>query len=223
MVKGIWIGLVGTVAWLAFIVLFRFHSLHTLKAMPLHEFVGFLAGVVGPVALFWLVLGYWFQARELNTRVNRLQAQVDHLAQFVEADRQTIMLNPQTPDQNRDPRQLAARPLWLVSSFAPTEAVSQGRVHNIQISNAGGTVSDVRASIGGAGLNDWVRTHPTAFDRDTEWNVEFTLSDNFDVQFGRLTLACRLANGAALEINVPFSKPKGTAELEWFIDESYPT
>ena len=223
MVKGIWIGVAGTVLWLAFILLFRLNSLHTLKTMPLNEFVGFLAGVVGPLALVWLLLGYWFQARELNARVEALKVQVDYLTEEARVGSETIAQSQPIPVQNSTQNQLATRPLWLVSPIGSSDVGNQSTVHHVLISNAGGTVSDVKAKIGGAGLDDWARVHPTAFDQGTQWNVEFTLSNNFDVQFGRLTLVCRLANGADIEMNVPFSKPKGAAEVEWFVDETYPT
>ena len=223
MVKGIRIGIAGSAIWLAFIVLFRFNSLHTLKTMPLNEFAGFLAGVIGPLALFWLLLGYWFQVRELNARVEDLKAQVDQLTAAARVDTPSMVVSQPIPMQNGGQNQRATRPLWLVSALGSADLGNQSTVHNILISNAGGTVSEVKAKIGGAGLDDWSQVHPTAFDQGTQWNVDFTLSNNFDVQFGRLTLACRLANGADLEMNVPFSKPKGAAEVEWFVDETYPT
>jgi hypothetical protein len=70
-----------------------------LISLPLNELGDFAAGVFGPIAFLWLVLGYRQQGRELNISSNALTAQVEELKNTVEyqriaAERQDRMADP---------------------------------------------------------------------------------------------------------------------------------
>ena len=43
-------------------------KLHNLETMPLNEVGDFLAGVFGPLAILWLVLGFLQQGKELRQK-----------------------------------------------------------------------------------------------------------------------------------------------------------
>ena len=90
-------GIVASVVYTAFIVLLRWSDLPQLASIPLNELGDFLAGVFGPLMLFWLILGFVQQQRELrqNTKALELQAQelknsVDQHRQLVEATREQV-------------------------------------------------------------------------------------------------------------------------------------
>lgn len=57
------------------------------SALPLNELGDFLAGVFGPLAVFWLVLGYYQQSRELRISSQALVAQCVELANSAEQQR----------------------------------------------------------------------------------------------------------------------------------------
>lgn len=48
--------------------------------LSLNEIGDFLAGVVAPVAFFWLIMGYFLQARELRQQINEFQKQTENTA-----------------------------------------------------------------------------------------------------------------------------------------------
>lgn len=57
------------------------------SSLPLNELGDFLAGVFGPLAVFWLVLGYYQQGKELRISSQALLAQCVELANSAEQQR----------------------------------------------------------------------------------------------------------------------------------------
>lgn len=70
---------VGGVAWLRLPF-----SIDTLRNVPINELGDALAGLVGPVALLWLVIGYFQQGEELKQNGEALKMQADELKNAVE-------------------------------------------------------------------------------------------------------------------------------------------
>jgi hypothetical protein len=58
--------------------------IHTLQTMGLNEVGDFLAGAFGPLAILWLVLGFFQQGIELRLGTNALLIQADELKASVE-------------------------------------------------------------------------------------------------------------------------------------------
>ncbi|MCF4997351.1 hypothetical protein GIW70_10975 [Pseudomonas syringae] len=80
---GFW-GISGTSVYVVIIlttVAFKFESFLNLK---LNELGDFLAGALGPIALLWLVLGFFQQGRELKLSTDALQLQAQELKNSVE-------------------------------------------------------------------------------------------------------------------------------------------
>lgn len=74
--SAVWVGGLGVYA--------GFHICE-LFAMEPNEFGDFLAGTVSPLALIWLVAGYWQQGRDLRLNTRALEAQLAELALQVKA------------------------------------------------------------------------------------------------------------------------------------------
>ena len=73
------IGLGITATWsLAFVALLIWHS-DTVGVMSLNEWGDFLAGVSAPLALLWLVVGYFQHGEELRLNTTVLEAQQKEL------------------------------------------------------------------------------------------------------------------------------------------------
>lgn len=82
------IGLVGTVAYVFLIVtLFPIELLKNLETDKLGSFIG---GIVSPLALFWLVLGYLQQARDIRMNTEALKLQKEELEHLVVANEQQV-------------------------------------------------------------------------------------------------------------------------------------
>lgn len=74
-----------TLAYLAIILPMIWGRADTLLTMPLNEVGDFLAGAFGPVAFFWLVMGFLQQGEELRLSTTALQMQADELQQGTKA------------------------------------------------------------------------------------------------------------------------------------------
>ena len=77
---GFWI----TAVWLLVFVAMVFYNLDSSIAMNLNELGDFLAGVSAPLALLWLVIGYFQHGEELRLNTKALRAQQQELQRQVE-------------------------------------------------------------------------------------------------------------------------------------------
>ena len=84
----------GWVLALAIITIFRVNDA---GAMTLNEWGDFLAGASAPLALFWLVIGYFQHGEELRlntkalkTQQEELRRQVEETARLVDAAREEV-------------------------------------------------------------------------------------------------------------------------------------
>jgi hypothetical protein len=94
--------------------------LASVKQMPLNEVGDFLAGVFGPIAILWLILGFFRQGVELRQNSNALRQQAEELAhsveqqkQLVEVSRQQVAAELDTIAFERDRTRRAALPVLV--------------------------------------------------------------------------------------------------------------
>lgn len=113
----------------------RFDELRVLK---LNEIGDLAAGVFGPVAFLWLVLGYVQQGRELKLSSDALRMQASELKASVEA--QNAML--ENHERSLDP-------LLIVSHNKKIKA--DNSLPMFEVVNYGEYCSDVRGTVRGAG------------------------------------------------------------------------
>lgn len=98
-------GCIGTAVYLLIIGLTVVVKFQEFKSLGLNELGDFLAGVFGPIAFLWLVLGFLQQGRELKLSSEALQLQAKELKNSVE--QQTIMAQAAT--QQIESQMLALR------------------------------------------------------------------------------------------------------------------
>ena len=67
--------------------------LGALQKMDLNEIGDFMAGAFGPLAILWLVLGYFQQGIELRQNSNALQMQADELANSVQQQAELVAVS----------------------------------------------------------------------------------------------------------------------------------
>ncbi len=78
-----WIGVATTAMYIAAISWFQWSQLIAIRELELNAFGDFLAGTFGPLAIFWLVLGFFQQGAELKNSVETLKLQADELGKSV--------------------------------------------------------------------------------------------------------------------------------------------
>lgn len=86
------IGLVISALWLGAFALILFFKFDDARTLGLNEWGDFLSGATAPLALFWLVIGYFLQGEELRLNTAALRAQEEQLRQQV-AETTTLAAN----------------------------------------------------------------------------------------------------------------------------------
>ena len=70
-----------------------------------NEWGDFIAGSLGPLAIFWLILGYFQQGRELRNSVEALSLQTKELEASVEQQRELVRASREAIDLEKNQRQ----------------------------------------------------------------------------------------------------------------------
>ena len=78
------LGLLFSALWLSSNVFFVVFTTHEVTAMTLNEWGDFLAGASAPLALLWLVIGYFQHSEELRLNTKALEAQQEELRRQVQ-------------------------------------------------------------------------------------------------------------------------------------------
>jgi hypothetical protein len=81
-------GIAGTALYLVFLLAISYASHESFEGKGPNEWGDFLAGTVGPLALIWIVIGYFQQGEELRNSVNTLQLQTKELKNSVDQQRE---------------------------------------------------------------------------------------------------------------------------------------
>ena len=123
------VGMAFTCAWVGMLVVYVVSNFDKVTNLDPNEFGDFLAGAFGPVALFWLVIGYFQQGEELQQNTEALRLQHEELVRSVaeqkllvaEQQAQTAIAKTQLEEQRRRyveeslDRMRAAQPRFVVS------------------------------------------------------------------------------------------------------------
>lgn len=129
----------------------KFDELILLK---LNEIGDLSAGVFGPVAFLWLVLGYVQQGRELKLSSKALQLQAEELKHSVDQQKEMVGIAGRQLEaelekilHDREQRINALLPNFKISASVPT-STSQLNI-SIVLRNLGGLAEDVEVILGG--------------------------------------------------------------------------
>jgi len=85
------LGISGTITYLLVVLVLRApFDLDTLRTMPINDLGDALTGVLGPVGIFWLILGFYQQGRELKQNGEALHLQAEELRNAVEQHKEMV-------------------------------------------------------------------------------------------------------------------------------------
>ncbi|MDO6587460.1 hypothetical protein Q4543_18260 [Salipiger sp. 1_MG-2023] len=124
-----------------------------IEPIGLNELGDFLAGAFGPLAIFWLILGFFQQGEELRNSVATLELQAKELANSVEQQRELVLANREALDHEKALAQSSEiyRKNNLQPKFFPTFSswMSTGNkfAYIIIIENAGGPAANVEYDV----------------------------------------------------------------------------
>lgn len=200
-----WFGVFVTGAYIGLFWWLFGTQISQIKTLEPNELGDFFAGVFGPVALFWVMLGFFQQGAELKNSVETLKLQASELKNSVEqqrelvkASRDQIELDRETILHQREQYLREINPVFVVSRNGG-HAIGFGRMFRVSILNKGEIASDVDISIMSEEL------YPNAFQfpsiaRGESKNIEMTRSGNGQyLNKYKIFVRCSKRNGDAFE------------------------
>lgn len=93
------LGICLTLIWAIIVVIYLCCTNSSPFNMKPNEFGDFWAGAVGPVALLWIVLGFWQQGQELRNSVDALNLQSKELRSSVKQQKELVATTKKQLDQ----------------------------------------------------------------------------------------------------------------------------
>jgi hypothetical protein len=147
------VGLLGTSLYFGLITAYVLTDWSQLLTLKPNEFGDFVAGILGPLAIFWLVLGFWQQGDELRSSVHALNLQSEELRNSVEQQKALVEVTRRQAEaeleallDERRARKLATSPRITLRSRG---GMTSGRTitSSFNIHNIGADCSDVRISV----------------------------------------------------------------------------
>jgi hypothetical protein len=208
------IGIVFSVLYLVAVFYVIGGRLDSLYAMRLNEIGDFLAGVFGPIAILWLVLGFFQQGIELQLSTKALELQAIELRRSVEQQRELVAV---TREQlrteldalrfERQARRDAAKPNLILYGVG-ANVTGDGKVRTkATFKNVGNTATLVRVNASPSLENLSPKSVPSIA-RNEEIRISFDYSRSEPFRNSILTFAFTDANGEPDELS--FGVRQGT-------------
>lgn len=138
------IGLLVTVLYVGLVFFLTSSRVGDLQVMPLNEVGDFLAGAFGPLAILWLILGFFQQGIELRLNNEALKLQAEELKNSVEQQRvMAAAALKQLDNQTRELEESRARENTAYKANFAIEArhkmtSGEGAQSMLKITNLGG-------------------------------------------------------------------------------------
>lgn len=143
------IGIVLTTVYLVTLLLMFGDRLDEVMAMEPNNIGDFLAGVFGPLAILWLILGFFQQGVELRQNTRALELQAEELRNSVEQQKQLVQVNHRQVEAEleviqfeREQQRVAARPVFVFQGVGGR--TSGGRTaYSSTVKNLGNAATDI--------------------------------------------------------------------------------
>ncbi len=185
------IGAVLTLGWLATVFLYVAASGHSIFGLEPNELGDFLAGILGPVGILWLILGFWQQGDELRSSVRALELQSEELRNSVEQQRALVQVTREQAKaeidalhEEREARKLASMPRLVLSSRGGNP-IGPGRFSAaLELRNLGADCSDVKVlDLSTDGFPSVVKTIPTlGYGESVQFHLNHGEFDHLDFE-----------------------------------------
>ncbi len=142
------IGIVITVVYLIFIWVLVDDQICKLSEMGLNEIGDFFAGVFGPIAIFWLILGFFQQGKELKQNTEALELQSEELRNTVLQQKELVAVAKEQYKVDKDLIQIErskelnrVKPIFV--ALATGCSHGEKKFYSLTVKNTGETATDV--------------------------------------------------------------------------------
>ena len=142
-----------TTIYVFMICALQWGRLNEISRLSLNEFGDFFAGVVGPIAIFWLILGYFQQGHELRNSVDTLKLQAKELAASVEQQRELVQVtreqlahDAKLMNLQLEKDQLLDQPTFMLGA-AEISSSNNRTKYTLNLINSESSVSNLEISI----------------------------------------------------------------------------
>ncbi|WP_460111277.1 hypothetical protein [Pseudomonas sp. S3_H04] len=170
-------GALGTVVYLILIAMTVFFKFDGFINLGLNELGDFLAGVFGPIAFLWLVLGFLQQGRELKLSSDALRLQADELRASVE--QQSHLVDAQKLSLENHERSLD--PLLMLQSIKGAHDEEGEFYFQFKVINKGAYCEDVVINVSSEDFEFSLTPEPLYDDTYTTFVLSAESSDRVSV------------------------------------------
>lgn len=202
-----WIGILVTGFYAAFLLWIVLSDWNDFNGLKPNEWGDFLAGSLGPLAIFWLILSFFQQGRELQLSVEalNLQAQelknsVSHQAALVEVNREKLLQERMLTEEQTQKELEERKPRFALADRGNRD-VTFSSFKSFVIVNLGGDANDVTGT--------FPVDLPVSFPPVVYWPKGKKVEVQIPISVGRfghsLKLHFRDSNGRKLEQSVHIS------------------
>ena len=163
-----------------------------LEPLTLNTLGDFLAGAIGPLAIFWLVLGFFQQGAELRHSVDALKLQAEELKNSVEQQKAMVGITEKQLELDVEVREeqnllLRSKELPMLQLQASGNSggggSSKGRIYTIRVTNIGANAQSIRGKMDYEGVD--LRAANRAFTaQGAEYNLQIHTIDSPDFPSG---------------------------------------
>lgn len=170
------IGAKLTYYYFAIFLLFFGWKIPFLIFKPLNEIGDFLAGVFGPIAFGWLIIGYLMQNKELQYNRLSLDSQINELKRSINISEKNLYIQEKNAEERREEIRIKSTPMFKVKAIY--EDISMLEIKKtlvIPVHNIGAKITSVRLIK--TFKSKGVLCEVDVWDRNSEEEIVLDLSD----------------------------------------------
>lgn len=172
------IGIIITIIYLIALFILVQNRIDNIWTLSLNELGDFFAGAFGPLAILWLILGFFQQGIELRQNTNALELQAEELKnsvvqqkELVEVSRQQFSAEIESLNYEREQQKKSKQPIFVTHGIGSRHTSGQ-HSYSLAISNVGSTATNVNVSFNREMRKVTPNLFP-AFPRDKNFRIEF--------------------------------------------------
>lgn len=140
-------GIVATAIYMALVIAISVCRRSEFSGMQLNAIGDFIAGILSPLALFWLVLGFIQQGMELQQNTTALRQQAGELKNSVEQQKQLVVAAQEQLKIEKDLLQERVKPYFRFQSASGSWQNDGTIEYQFQVINSGAPATDLRFDI----------------------------------------------------------------------------